>query len=191
MNLILLLVIVFLIGLIIFLYSPKKDEPALKAGDKAPDFKLPDENERKRSLSEFKGSKVVLYFYPKDNTPGCTIQACAIRDTYRLFRENDVVIIGINYDSPALHKAFKARYQLPFILLSDEEKKIAKKYGAYISILNNLYPERKTFLIDEKGHIMKIVENVDIATHTNDLLVALGLEHNQQENTPSDPKSDD
>lgn len=187
MNLILLFVIIFLIGLIIYLYSPKKDDLSLKKGDRAPDFKLRDENERKRSLSEFKGSKVVLYFYPKDNTPGCTLQACAIRDTYKLFQEHEITVIGINYDSPAAHKAFKKKYDLPFILLSDEEKKVAKKYGAYVSVLNNLYPERKTFLIDEKGHIINIVNNVDISTHTTDILVALGISQNRQEEITSPP----
>ncbi len=169
-----LLVIIGLIALIFFLYAPKR-EVALKVGDKAPNFTLFDDNGKRRSLSEFKGSTVVLYFYPKDNTPGCTIQACSLRDTYPIFQETNIVVIGINYETSASHQQFKAKNKLPFILLSDEEKKVAKKYGAYLSALNNLYPERKTFLIDSSGHIIKIFDNIDVTTHTDSILAALGI----------------
>lgn len=174
MNLTIIFALIALIMLIIFLYSPKK-RVSLKAGDKAPAFTLLDENGTQRSLDEFKGHKVVLYFYPKDNTPGCILEACGLRDNYAPFKENNIVVIGISYDSPISHKVFKEKQKLPFILLSDTEKRVAKKYGAYVSALNNLYPERKTFLINQAGIIIKIFDEVDVTTHANDILTALGL----------------
>jgi thioredoxin-dependent peroxiredoxin len=179
MNLLVLIAIIGLIALIIFLVTPK-DSSHLQVGSKAPDFKLPDENGNRRSLSEFRGHKVVLYFYPKDNTPGCTKQACGLRDNYAAFQKNNIVILGVSYDSPSSHRLFKEKYALPFILLSDENKVLAKKYGAYASILNALYPERKTFLIDEQGRIVHIFDTVDLASHSSDVLKAFGITEPQE-----------
>ena len=155
MSTLVVVLIIFLVAIVIFFFAPK-DYPQIKVGSKAPSFSLLDESGNKRSLHEFKGSRVVLYFYPMDDTPGCTKQACGLRDTYPLLKKNNVIVVGVNYQAPGVHKAFKEKQGLPFILLSDAEKIVAKKYGAHTSILNNLYPERKTFLIDETGHIVKI-----------------------------------
>jgi thioredoxin-dependent peroxiredoxin len=139
-------------------------------GQKAPDFILPDENNNLRSLSDYYGKKVVLYFYPKDSTPGCTKEACAFRDAYQEYRDNNIIIIGISYDSPESHKEFKVKYHLPFTLLSDHKREVAKKYGAYNNIFNYFAPDRKTFLIDEHGTIINIFNNVDVAIHAQEIL---------------------
>jgi peroxiredoxin Q/BCP len=128
----------------------------------APDFTLLDDNNTARSLAEFKGKKIVLYFYPKDDTPGCTTEACSFRDNFAEYGKKNITVLGINYDTPESHKKFKAKYLLPFILLSDSTKEVAQKYGAYASILNILFPKRITFLIDEQGIIIHILDNVDV-----------------------------
>ena len=103
----------------------------LKTGDKAPEFTLSDKDGNKISLSDFYGKKVVLYFYPKDNTPGCTRQACAFAASYKKFKEKDVAVIGVSKDSAASHAKFAEKYGLPFILLSDPELEVIKAYGAW------------------------------------------------------------
>jgi thioredoxin-dependent peroxiredoxin len=142
---------------------------ALSVGEIAPDFSLPDQDNKIRTLSEFRGKYVVLYFYPKDNTPGCTKQACSLRDNYSEFEKQDIVVLGINYDSPESHKHFKNTNHLPFTLLSDSSKSIAKKYGAknwwFLPI-----PYRMTFIIDPHGNIRSILEKVDVSTHTIKIL---------------------
>ncbi|MFH1253978.1 MAG: peroxiredoxin [bacterium] len=142
---------------------------ALSVGEIAPDFSLPDQDNKIRSLSEFKGRYVVLYFYPKDNTPGCTKQACSLRDNFSEFEKRNIIVIGINYDSPKTHKKFKDANHLPFILLSDSSKAVAKKYGAknwwFLP-----FPYRMTFVINPQGNICSILENVDVSTHTATIL---------------------
>jgi len=128
----------------------------------APDFTLPDENNTPQTLSRFKGHNVVLYFYPKDNTPGCTQQACSLRDAYSDYVKHDIQVMGVNYDSPASHKAFKEKYHLPFILLSDSDGTVAQQYGANSGIFGYFVPKRITFLINKQGVIIKILENVDV-----------------------------
>ena len=103
---------------------------ALSVGNQAPDFSLQDQDNKTRTLHEFKGQYVVLYFYPKDNTPGCTKQACQLRDNFGEFKKQNIVVLGINYDSPSTHKEFAQQHNLPFTLLSDTNKKVAKQYGA-------------------------------------------------------------
>ncbi len=147
----------------------------VKIGQQAPDFKLNDETGIARSLSEFKGKKIVIYFYPKDNTPGCTKEACGLRDAYQMYNSNNIVILGINYDSPESHKQFKEEHKLPFVLLSDSDREVARSYGAYQGIINMLFPQRMTFLIDEQGKVIHIFENVDISTHAQDILKAFGI----------------
>jgi len=141
----------------------------------APDFSLQDSEGVVRTLSEFKGKKVVLYFFPKSDTPGCTKEACAFRDSNSLYGDNNIAVIGISYDSPETLKAFKEKYKLPFILLSDNEKKVAHEYGAYKSILNILYPERITFLINEQGILTQLLDNVNVTTHAQDILKLLNV----------------
>jgi len=148
----------------------------LKVGDPAPDFELKDDTGTLRSLKEFRGKKVVVYFYPKDDTPGCTKEACNFRDNYDLYEENHIVVIGINYDSPESHRKFKEKYNLPFILLTDADKQVAKAYGAYGGVMKFFVPRRMTFLIDEQGKIVHIFEKVDVTNHARDVLKAFGIQ---------------
>jgi peroxiredoxin Q/BCP len=145
---------------------------ALSVGDKAPDFSLRDQDGNLRTLSEFKGSCVVLYFYPKDNTPGCTKEACSLRDNFNAFKDNNTVIIGVSYDSPKSHKAFLDKYHLPFILLSDSDKSVAKKYGAKNAWFLPV-PRRMTFVIDKNGIICAILPKVDVSTHAAEILAII------------------
>lgn len=134
----------------------------------APDFSLMDENSELQTLSKLKGSNVVLYFYPKDFTPGCTKQACSLRDGYSEITKEGIKLFGISYDSPASHKKFKDKYQLPFSLLSDSDKKTAKAYG----VKGMLFVDRVTFLIDASGKIIAILKNVDVSNHAQQIIDA-------------------
>ena len=138
----------------------------LKIGDKAPDFTLMDQDSTEHTLSEYFGKKIVVYFYPKDDTPGCKKEACSIRDNYALFEENDIVVFGLSYDSPASHKKFAEKYDLPFTLLSDADKSVAKLYNSD----GFLMAKRNSFLIDTEGNIFKIYKNVDVTSHTSNIL---------------------
>jgi len=136
----------------------------LEIGTKAPDFTLPDQNGTMHSLSEFKGKKVILYFYPKDNTSGCTKQACAFGELYPQFTEKGATVIGISKDSVASHKKFESNYTLPFILLSDTELSAIKAYDVWKekSMYGKKYMgiERSTYLINENGIIVKAFAKV-------------------------------
>ena len=149
----------------------------LKAGQKAPDFTLPDQNGKSVSLSDFAGQRVVLYFYPRDNTPGCTRQACAFAGAYRGFKEKGVQVIGISKDSTASHIKFAEKYDLPFLLLSDTELTAIQAYGVWQE--KKLYGKtgmgvvRTTFLIDEKGIITEVMEKVKPDTNASDILARL------------------
>ena len=149
----------------------------LKAGQKAPDFTLPDQNGNNVSLSDFAGQRVVLYFYPRDNTPGCTRQACAFAGAYRGFKEKGVQVIGISKDSTASHVKFAEKYDLPFLLLSDTELTAIQAYGVWQE--KKLYGKtgmgvvRTTFLIDEKGMITEVMEKVKPDTNASDILAKL------------------
>lgn len=146
----------------------------LKIGDKAPEFTLQDKNGNDVSLSSFFGKKVVLYFYPKDSTPGCTRQACAFASAYEQFKSNDIVVIGVSKDSVASHVKFADKYSLPFILLSDPERKAIEAYGVWqekkmcgkvgMGVL------RTTFIIDEKGNVEKIMDKVKPDTNAKEIL---------------------
>ena len=139
----------------------------------APDFTLSDANGTRYSLRDFRGSKVALYFYPKDDTPGCTTQACNIRDNFSELKEKGITVIGISYDSPSSHTAFTDKYQLPFILLSDIDKKVALRYGAARGLLP--FAQRITFLINEDGVIVARIDKVDVKNHTQQILNGFGL----------------
>lgn len=145
---------------------------ALKVGEKAPNFKLKDQNGKIRTLSEFKGNKLVLYFYPKDNTPGCTKEACSFRDDYSQIKKKGITVLGVSYDSEASHKKFIETFDLPFDLLIDDKKDAAKAYGAYKGIAKSFTPKRITFLIDEKGEIVHIFEKVNVKEHAREVLEA-------------------
>ena len=146
----------------------------LEIGMKAPDFTLPDKDGNFVSLSDFLGKKVVLYFYPRDNTPGCTRQACAFAAAYEGFKEKDVVVIGVSRDSVASHLKFAQKYDLPFILLSDPELMAIQAYGGWQE--KKLYGKvsmgvvRTTFIIDEQGNIEKIMPMVKPDTNAAEIL---------------------
>lgn len=146
----------------------------LEEGKKAPAFTLLDSNSKKISLKDFAGKKVVLYFYPKDMTSGCTQEACDFRDAFPDFGKSDVVVIGISADSSASHKKFSDKYNLPFILLSDEDKSVLEKYGVWVekSMYGKKYMgiERTTFIIDEEGKIKKIFRKVKVKGHVEEVL---------------------
>lgn len=142
----------------------------LSPSTQAPDFLLADETGTIKKLSDFAGKNLVLYFYPKDATPGCTKEACSLRDSYALFKERGIEIVGISYDSPESHAQFKQNYNLPFTLLSDSTREVAKAYGAYQSIKNYLFPERITFIINGMGVITHILENIDVTNHGKEIL---------------------
>jgi peroxiredoxin/homoserine acetyltransferase len=152
----------------------------LQVKDKAPDFKLNDENGNSYTLKQFRGKRVVLYFYPKDDTPGCTKEACAFRDDYHVYTDHDIVIIGVSADDAKSHQKFKDKYDLPFILLSDPDKKVMEDYGAWGE--KKLYGKsflgviRKTYLIDEKGEIVKIYPRVRVNGHSEAILKEFGIE---------------
>ena len=149
----------------------------LEVGSKAPDFTLPDKLGTSVRLSDFLGKKVVLYFYPKDNTPGCTRQACAFAGAYKEFEARDVVVIGISRDSVASHQKFAEKYELPFILLSDPELEVIKAYGVWKE--KKLYGKlgfgvvRTTFIIDENGIIEKVMPKVKPDTNAAEILSEL------------------
>ena len=149
----------------------------LEIGMKAPEFMLSDHEGKTVSLSDFAGKKVVLYFYPKDNTPGCTRQACAFAAAYEGFKSKDVVVIGISKDSVASHKKFAEKYELPFLLLSDPDLDTIQKYDVWKE--KKLYGKvsmgvvRTTFIIDECGNIEKIMPKVKPDTNASEILAYL------------------
>lgn len=136
----------------------------LEVGTKAPDFTLQDQDGKDVSLSDLKGKKVILYFYPKDNTSGCTKQACAFKELYPDFMEKDAIVLGVSKDSVASHKKFQEKYELPFELLSDPEHKVIEQYDVWKekSMYGKKYMGivRSTYLIDEEGNIEKALEKV-------------------------------
>ena len=150
----------------------------LEVGTKAPDFTLPDQNGDLHSLSEYKGKKIILYFYPKDNTPGCTKQACGFAERYPQFIEKGAVVLGISKDSVASHKKFEEKYGLPFTLLSDPELKVIQAYDVWKEKMNygklSMGVVRTTYLIDEEGKIAKAFDKVKAADNPEQMLGELG-----------------
>ncbi len=149
----------------------------LEEGKKAPSFKLKDQNEKIISLESLEGKKVVLYFYPKDDTSGCTKEACNFRDEFPKFNKVDAVILGVSPDSVESHKKFAAKYKLPFSLLSDEKKEVVNKYGVWQekSMYGKKYMGvvRTTVIIDEKGIVKKIFPKVKVDGHNEEVMEAL------------------
>ena len=146
----------------------------LEVGTQAPDFTLPDQNGDLHSLSEYKGKKIILYFYPKDNTPGCTKQACGFAERYPQFIEKGAVVLGISKDSVASHKKFEEKYGLPFTLLSDPELKVIQAYDVWKEKMNygkiSMGVVRTTYLIDEEGKIVKAFDKVKAADNPEQML---------------------
>lgn len=145
-----------------------------KTIEKAPDFTLFDQDGKKQSLKKFHGSWVVLYFYPKDDTPGCTTQACDIRDSWTEFKNKKIVVLGISPDTVESHKQFAEKYGLPFMLLADPDKEVLELYGAWqekISISKVLFGvQRSTVIIDPDGNIAKVYKKVNEKTHARKVL---------------------
>lgn len=151
--------------------------PELKEGDLAPAIKAVDQNGEMITLKEYRGKKIVLYFYPKDNTPGCTAESCDLRDNYSQFLEKGFEVIGVSADSEKSHQNFISKYNLPFRLISDVDKKVLQDYNAwgekkmygktYMGIL------RKTYIIDEKGYVEKIIEKVKTKEHSRQIFSEL------------------
>lgn len=149
----------------------------LSIGDKAPAFKLADQQGVEHSLSEARGKWVLIYFYPKDDTPGCTKEACALRDNVPAFNKLDAVVYGVSVDSVKSHGKFAEKYQLPFILLADTEKTMVKEYGVWgkKTFMGREYmgTNRMSFLINPQGKIAKIYEKVKPEVHTEEVLADL------------------
>ncbi len=148
----------------------------IEPGEKAPDFTGKDQNGEEIKLSDYKGKKVVLYFYPKDDTPGCTKQACSLRDGFAELKKNNIEVLGVSADDKESHQKFIKKYDLPFTLLADIDKTIINKYGVYGE--KNMYGKkymgikRTTFLIDEDGIIKKIFKKVKTDEHADEVLKA-------------------
>lgn len=146
----------------------------LNIGDKAPDFKAKDQDGNEISLSDFKGKKVVIYFYPKDNTPGCTAQACNLRDNYEALQKAGYVVLGVSQDSEKSHKKFIEKQSLPFPLIADTDHTVHNLYGTWAE--KQMYGKtymgtvRTTFVIDEEGKIEDIIEKVKTKEHTSQIL---------------------
>ena len=149
----------------------------LETGTQAPDFTLPDQNGKLHTLADYRGQKVILYFYPRDNTPGCTKQACAFGELYPQFREKGAVVLGVSKDSVASHKKFEEKYGLPFTLLSDTEKEVIQAYGVWQEKKNygevSMGVVRTTYLIDENGVIVKAFGKVKAADNPLQMLGVL------------------
>jgi peroxiredoxin Q/BCP len=155
----------------------KSEVSLLNEGDVAPAFTLESDKGEKVSLKDFKGQKVVLYFYPKDMTPGCTQEACDFRDSIARIKKSDAVVLGVSKDSVASHQKFKAKHDLPFTLLSDPDGKVCELYGVWQE--KSLYGRkfmgivRSTFVIDEKGKISRVFPKVKVKGHVDEILASL------------------
>jgi len=152
----------------------KKHMTSLQEGQKAPDFKTTDENGNTVCLSDFKGKKVVLYFYPKDDTAGCTTESCNLRDNYRVFQKQGYEVLGVSADDEKSHRKFIYKYSLPFRLLADTDHQLIKAYDVWGSkmLFGKFYDGivRTTFVISEQGIIEKIITDVDTGNHTEQIL---------------------
>jgi peroxiredoxin Q/BCP len=149
----------------------------VEEGQQAPDFELTSDSGERVRLSQFRGKPVVLYFYPRDDTPGCTTQACGIRDSYEDFEQRDAVVLGVSPDEETAHVKFKQKYGLPFTLLADPDHHVLEQYGVWgernFGGRKYMGVERSTFVIDEEGRIAKVMRRVKPDTHVEQVLAAL------------------
>jgi len=146
----------------------------LRVGDKAPDFELKDQTGKAHKLSSYKGKGIVMYFYPKDLTPGCTIEACSFRDNYDAYKKKGIVVFGVSADTVDMHQRFAERFELPFPLLADTEKEVCKKYGVWgeKSFMGRKFMgiNRITFFIGTDGKVKKVFKEITVKTHAQDIL---------------------
>ena len=149
----------------------------IEIGKKAPDFALPDQDGNIRKLSDYKGKSVVLYFYPKDDTTGCTKEACSFRDSFAEYHKAGIEVLGVSIDDEKSHQKFREKYKLPFTLLADKDKKVVEKYGVWVEKINYgkkyMGVARKTFLIDKNGDVVYIFDRVKPEEHATEVLEKL------------------
>ncbi|MFA5825023.1 MAG: peroxiredoxin [Gallionellaceae bacterium] len=141
-----------------------------KVGEAAPDFSLPDQNGVMRSLKEFSGKWLVLYFYPKDDTPGCTQEACAFRDDLHKLEALGAQVVGVSVDDGKSHAEFAQKYHLPFPLLADSDKQVATRYGVLMNLGFMKFAKRYTFLIDPQGRVSKVYDKVETSRHSREII---------------------
>ncbi|MEK9951170.1 MAG: peroxiredoxin [Curvibacter sp.] len=145
----------------------------LEPGQAAPDFELPDQDGKKRRLADWRGQWLVLYFYPKNDTPGCTTEACNFRDDWLILQELGAAVVGVSVDSSASHAAFAQKYKLPFPLLADAQGEVATRYGALSDWLLFKFAKRQTFIIDPQGRLARIYRSVDSDKHSAEIVADL------------------
>lgn len=165
----------FLITMVVLsMFNVAKAEP-VKVGDLAPEFNLSDQNGKVHSIKDYTGQWLVLYFYPKDDTPGCVKEACEFRDEYRVITEKNTQVLGVSIDSQESHAEFAEKYHLPFPLLADEGGKVAKSYQSLRSFGFIKFAKRHSFIIDPKGIIKKIYRSVDVDNHSQQIITDLDI----------------
>jgi peroxiredoxin Q/BCP len=165
-----LLLILAIVALVFLISKQSEAANTPKPGDTAPDFRLVDQNGTIRSLSDFSGQWVVLYFYPKDDTPGCTKEACSFRDDLTTLEKLGAKVVGVSVDDSDSHSKFASKYHLPFPLLADADGKVADSYGALTNLLLLKIAKRYTFLIDPKGKVAKVYLSVDTSRHSQEIV---------------------
>jgi peroxiredoxin Q/BCP len=165
-----LLLILAIVALVFLISKQSEAANTPKPGDTAPDFRLVDQNGTIRSLSDFSGQWVVLYFYPKDDTPGCTKEACSFRDDLTTLEKLGAKVVGVSVDDSDSHSKFASKYHLPFPLLADADGRVADSYGALTNLLLLKIAKRYTFLIDPKGKIAKVYLSVDTSRHSQEIV---------------------
>ena len=165
-----LLLLIAIIALIFLISHQSQAAEIPKLGDKAPDFSLPDQNGQIKKLSDFSGQWVVLYFYPKDDTPGCTKEACSFRDDLASLEKLGAKVLGVSIDNSDSHAKFASKYHLPFSLLADSDGKVAESYGALNNLLVIKIAKRYTFLINPAGKIAKVYLSVDTSRHSQEII---------------------
>jgi len=161
--------------LVLAVTDSQPQEARLNAGDMAPAFTLGDQNGKTHSLADYRGHWLVLYFYPKDDTPGCTTEACRFRDEYQVYLHRGVTVLGVSIDSRESHERFAKKYDLPFPLLADTDGTVAKEYGAYWSFWPLRFARRYTFLIDPQGRIARTYYKVSPKQHSAQLIADLEI----------------
>jgi peroxiredoxin Q/BCP len=163
----------FNLGLVLLVFVVGAHSGELSVGDQAPTFKLFDQHNRQHALPDYLGRWLVLYFYPKDDTPGCTAQACAFRDDFRQLKSMQVAVLGVSVDSVASHQAFADKHGLPFPLLSDEKGKVAAAYGALWKLGPIRFARRHSFIIDPESRISRIFRSVKPARNSDEIITEL------------------